>query len=95
VAEEAFEELPAKLQQDGKVYFMEEWIARRARRDAENLRLGGSGGSGGNTGSNGDRSGGDHGCGPRLSRGCGGGREPQKTDECRHCGKLGHWAWEC
>jgi hypothetical protein len=23
VAEEAFEELPAKLQQDGKVYFME------------------------------------------------------------------------
>jgi hypothetical protein len=23
------------------------------------------------------------------------GRGPQKIDECRRCGKLGHWAWEC
>jgi hypothetical protein len=78
------------LQQDGKVYFTEEeWIARRARRDAKNPGSGGSGGSGSNTGGNGGRGGGARG------RGRGGGRGPQKTDECRRCGKLGHWAREC
>jgi hypothetical protein len=91
--EEAFEEPPAMLQQDGKVYFTEEWIARRARRDAENPGSGGSGGSGSNTGGNGGRGGSDRGRG--RGRGRGGGRGPQKTDECRRCGKLGHWAREC
>jgi hypothetical protein len=48
-AEEAFEEAPASLQQDGKLYLTEEeWDMRRKKREADNHS--GSGARGGGTG---------------------------------------------
>jgi hypothetical protein len=48
-AEEAFEEAPTSLQQDGKLYVIEEeWDARRKKREAENHSD--SGARGGGTG---------------------------------------------
>jgi hypothetical protein len=83
-AEEAFKEAPTSLQHDGKLYLTkEEWDTRRKKHEAENHS--GSGTRG-------------HGCG--RGRGHGGssssGSSSKPTDdECRHCGKMGHWAREC
>jgi hypothetical protein len=75
--EEAFEELPLMLQQDGKLYLTEEWNACHTRRDAENLGSGGSEGPSGGGDSNGGHGGGEH--RRRLSRGCSNdGHRPQK-----------------
>jgi hypothetical protein len=92
VAKEAFEELLSTLQQDSKLSLTEEeWDARHVRRDAEKQGPGGSGGSSTPAG-HGRRGSSD--CG--RGRGCGnGGHGPQKNDECRRHGKLGHWACEC
>jgi hypothetical protein len=87
-AEEAFEEPPATMQHEGKLYLTEEeWEARKVRREAENQAAGGSGGGS-------SRGGGGRGRGRGRGNGTGG-RGPKKTDECRRCGKLGHWAREC
>jgi hypothetical protein len=84
-AKEAFEEPPATMQHEGRLHLTEEeWEARKVRREAENQAAGGSGGSGGR--------GGGRGHGRKNGTG---GRGPKMTDECRWCGKLGHWAQEC
>jgi hypothetical protein len=96
-AEEAFEEPQFALQQDGKLYLTEEeWDARHVRRDVEKQRSGGSGGFGGSSSpaGRGGRGSGDRSRDRGRGRG-NGGRGPQKNDECRRCGKLGHWAREC
>jgi hypothetical protein len=90
MAEEAFEDPPPSLQQDGKLYLTEEeWDVRWVQREAEKQSSGGSGSSGNGGGHGG---GGDHSCGHGHGYG---GHGPQKTDECMRCGKLGHWAREC
>jgi hypothetical protein len=98
-AAEAFEEPPSAFQQDGKLYLIEEeWDVRRVRRDAEKQGPDGSAGSEGvsSPASHGGHGSGDHGCGRGRGRGCGNGSHgPQKKDECRCYGKLGHWAYEC
>jgi hypothetical protein len=87
-ANEAFEEPLATMQHEGRLHLTkEEWEARKVRREAENQAAGGSGGSGG-------RGGGGRGRGHGRKNGTGG-RGPKMTDECRWCGKLGHWAQEC
>jgi hypothetical protein len=93
--EDAFEDPPPALQQDSKLYLTEEeWDARRVWRETERQGSGGAGGSG-SSGNGGGRGGGsDRGRGRGRGRSFGG-RGPQKTDECRRCGKLGHWAQEC
>jgi hypothetical protein len=65
---------------------------RSVKREAKNPGTSGSGGSGGS----GDKGGRGGGRGDRgRGHGAGSGRGPQKNDECRRCGKLGHWAREC
>ncbi|GJN13977.1 hypothetical protein PR202_gb00745 [Eleusine coracana subsp. coracana] len=87
-AEEAFEEAPASLQHDGKLYLTEEeWNSRRKKREEEH----GGGASSGST-----RCGGV--CGRREGGGPPSGSSTTNRptgDECRHCGKMGHWAREC
>jgi hypothetical protein len=89
-AEEAFEEAPTSLQQDGKVYLTEEeWDARRKKREAENHS--GSSARGGGAGKGHGRGRGhDHG-GFSLS----GPSSKPTGDECRRCGKMGHGTREC
>jgi hypothetical protein len=87
---EKFEEALTSLQQDGKLYLTEvEWDMRRKKWEAENHF--GSGARGGGTGK---------GRGWGRGRYCGGssssGSSSKPTgDECRRCGKMGHWACEC
>jgi hypothetical protein len=86
--EEAFEEAPTSLQQDGKLYLTEEeWDMQRKKREAGNH-------SGSST------RGGGAGKGHGRGRGHGGysssGSSIKPTgDECRRCDKMGHWAREC
>lgn len=91
-AEESFDEAPASLQHDGKLYLTEEeWDARRKRREAD---------YGGGASSGSARRGGGRGRRGRA-RGRGGPSSgPSNSnkptgDECRRCGKLGHWARDC
>ncbi|KAG8060225.1 hypothetical protein GUJ93_ZPchr0002g25296 [Zizania palustris] len=89
VAEETFEDPPPTMQHDDKLYLTEEeWDARRSRRELEKSSPAGSGGSGGCGG------GGKRGRG-HNNGGEGRGSRPKSTDECRRCGKLGHWARDC
>ena len=89
-AEEAFEEAPTSLQQDGKLYLIEEeWDARRRKREMENHSGGGARGGGAGKGG---RRGRGRGRGGSSS---GGSSNKPTGDECRRCGKLGHWAREC
>jgi hypothetical protein len=91
-AEDSFEEAPTSLQHDGRLYLTkEEWDARRKKREAENRF---SAGSSVGSGSGSTRRG--HGRG--RGRGRGGPPAPNGKptgDECRKCGKMGHWAREC
>jgi uncharacterized membrane protein YgcG len=65
MAEEAFEDPPSSLQQDDKLYLMEEeWDAHRVRCE-ERQGSGGAGGSGSSC------NGGSHGGGSDHGRGCG------------------------
>jgi hypothetical protein len=84
-AEEAFEEAPTPLQQDGKLYLTkEEWNAWRKKCEAENHSDSDARGRGTGKG---------RGCG--QGRGCDGssssGSSSKPTgDECRRCSKMGH-----
>jgi hypothetical protein len=88
--EEAFKEAPTSLQQDGKLYLTEEeWDMWRKKCEVENHS--GSGARGGGAGKGRGRGWG-HGHGGSSSSGSS--RKPT-GDECRRCGKMGHWAREC
>ncbi|CAA7391866.1 unnamed protein product [Spirodela intermedia] len=95
-AEDAFEEPPSAMQHDGKLYLTEEeWDARRRKRDAEKT---GGGGSSSVTprGRHGRGRGRDRGSDKGSSSGGLTGNSGRPSgDECRRCGKLGHWACEC
>ncbi|CAA6673931.1 unnamed protein product [Spirodela intermedia] len=78
-AEDAFEELPSAMHHDGKLHLTEEEWDAR-RRKRDNEKTGG-GGSSSRKGSS--------------SGGLTGNSGRPKGDECRRCGKLGHWAREC
>ena len=88
-AEDAFEPPPSVMHHDGKLYLTEEeWDARRKKTDAEKISGGGSSNSA-------------HRGGRKRGRGRGRGNEKGSSssrpggDECRKCGKLGHWARDC
>jgi hypothetical protein len=83
-AEEAFEEMPISLQQDGKLYLTEEWDAWRKKHEAENHSDNGARGGGAGKGRVFDRGRGHSGSSSSgsLSKPTG--------DECRRCGKMGH-----
>jgi hypothetical protein len=86
-AEEAFEEAPTSLQQDGKLYLTEEWDAQRKKREAENHSSSGARGGGAGKGRG-------HGRG-RGGSSSSGLSSKLTDDECWRCGKMGHWAREC
>jgi hypothetical protein len=94
-AKEAFDKAPASLQHDGKLYLTEEeWNARRKKREEENHSgRGSSRGSRGGVGVNGG--GGRRECGRGRTGPSSSGPSKPTGDECRRCGKLGHWAREC
>jgi hypothetical protein len=88
--EEAFEEAPTSLQQDGKLYLTEEeWDSRRQKREAENHSGSGARGGGIGKGRGCSR---DHGRGGTSSSGS---SSKRTGDECRCCGKMGHWVHKC
>jgi hypothetical protein len=88
--EEAFEEAPTSLQQDGKLYLIEEeWDARRKKREPENHSASGARGGGASKGYG-------HGWGHSHDGSSSSGSSSKPTgDECWHYGKMGHWAREC
>jgi uncharacterized membrane protein YgcG len=80
--EEAFEKMPMSLQQDRKLYLMEEeWDARRRKREAENHSGGGGAGKGCKKG---------HGRGHGGSSSGGSSSGRPTSEECRCCSKLVH-----
>ncbi|XP_062232883.1 uncharacterized protein LOC133930247 [Phragmites australis] len=92
-AEDAFEPPLSMVQHDGKLYLTEEeWDARRKRREAKNRD--GSGGSSKNFARRGRGRSNGH---ARMGHGGGlsSGGPPVASDQCRRCGKHGHWAREC
>lgn len=101
-AEESFDEPRQSLQHECKLYMTEEeWNSRRKKREAAygsggSFGAGGSGGGGapGRGGNSRGRGRGRGGRGPPTSSPGSGSGKPT-GDECRHCGKLGHWAREC
>lgn len=94
-SEDSFDEARATLHHDSKLYMTaEEWESRRKKTDGERHADGGSGRSGGRGGGR-SRGRGRGGAGP-LSRGpANNSGKPIGKDECRRCGKNGHWAREC
>ncbi|CAA6659353.1 unnamed protein product [Spirodela intermedia] len=95
-AEDAFEELPSAMHHDGKLHLTEEeWDARRRKRDNEK-----TGGGGSSSVTHRVKHGRGHGRGRGSEKGSSSGgltgnSGRPKGDECRRCGKLGHWAREC
>jgi hypothetical protein len=87
-AEEAFEEAPTSLQQDGKLYLTKkEWDTRRKKREMESHSSSGTrGGGAGKSRGRGQGHGG--------SSSSGSSSKPI-DDECRCCGKMRHSACEC
>jgi hypothetical protein len=89
-AEEAFEQAPLSVQQNGKLYLTEEeWDAQTKRREAENHSGSGARGSGTSKVHGRDRGRGR--CGSSSS----GSSSKPTDDECWHYGKMGHWARKC
>jgi hypothetical protein len=88
--EEVFKEASMSLQQHGKLYLTEEeWEARRKKHKAENHSGIGARGNGAGKGRG-------HGRGHRCGSSSSSGSSSMPTgDECRCCGKMGHWAREC
>jgi hypothetical protein len=83
--EEAFEEAPTSLQQDGKLYLTEEERdARRKKREAENQSNSDTRGGGADKGRGRGRG---HGRGGSSSSGS---SIKPTGDECRRCSKMGH-----
>ncbi|KAK2630796.1 hypothetical protein QOZ80_UnG0725510 [Eleusine coracana subsp. coracana] len=94
-AEDAEETPPSVVQHDGKLYFTEEeWEARRRKRDAKKQSGDGSSSSSGMR-RRGGRRGRGRGRGSPSSGGPSNNYGKATSDECRRCGKLGHWAQEC
>jgi hypothetical protein len=88
--EEAFEEASTLLQQDGKLYLIEEeWDAWRKKREVENHS-----GSGARSSGVGKGRGRGRGRGHDGSSSSGSSSKPT-DDECRCYSKMGHWAREC
>jgi hypothetical protein len=89
-AEEAFEEVPTSLQQDGKLYLTEEeWDMWRKKHEVENHSDSGARGGGAGKG---------RGRGRGHSRGgssSSGSSSKPTDDECRLCSKMGHRTREC
>jgi hypothetical protein len=82
----AFEEALTSLQQDGKLYLTKKkWNARRKKRETENHSDSDARGGGASKGRGRGRGG---------SSSSGSSSKPT-SDECRRCGKVGHWAREC
>ena len=85
-AEDAFQPPPSVMHHDGKLYLTEEeWDARWKKHDAEKTIDGGSG----NTAHRGRRK---RGHGRSRSNKKGSSSSRPSGDDCRKCGKLGHWA---
>ncbi|CAO2168313.1 unnamed protein product [Urochloa humidicola] len=95
-SEDTLEGPPASLQHDGKLYMTaEEWESRRKKSDGERTG-GGSGNSGGRGGGRSHGRGRGRGnFGSPSSRGPGNSPGKVGRDQCRRCGKTGHWAREC
>ena len=85
-AEDAFQPPPSVMHHDGKLYLTEEeWDARRKKHDVEKTIDGGSG----NTTHRGRRKRGHRRSHSNIK---GSSSSRPSGDDCRKCGKLGHWA---
>jgi hypothetical protein len=90
-AEEAFEEPLSTMQHEGRLYLMEEWMARQKKCEAmSGLGSGLSSDSGSNFSSSCGRGGPRHGRGRGGRNGSNGGPHKITGDECHRCGKMGH-----
>jgi hypothetical protein len=91
-AEEAFEEPPATVQHEGRLYLMEEeWVAQQKKCEASSSPATGSNlGGGSNSSSSRGRSGQGRERGHGGRNGSSGGPGKSTGDECHRCGKMGH-----
>ncbi|WVZ61907.1 hypothetical protein U9M48_011715 [Paspalum notatum var. saurae] len=98
-AKEELEAPPPSVHHNGKMYLTEEaWEAKWKQHEVEKSSAdGGSGGSGrrGGKGGHGRGRGGDAGAGSFSSSGPGTGIGKVGRNQCRKCGKTGHWARDC
>jgi hypothetical protein len=79
------------MQHEGKLYLTEEeWDARWKKHEASNNFGGGS-----SLGGSCSKGGHSHGRGHGGRNGLPDGSKKPTGDECRKCGKVGHWAREC